>query len=236
MEQQQLLNLVNQKVHWDEQAPATLNTPLPFLKCPSQEPMEWTDVGTITFGTTLLRCHYMANMGAKPATCPPIPPLTYPDNTYTMLKCTQAPDTDGGMATNGILYFESEVAFKDIGDGSSNTIMFGEVSWDAGLNMTWISANDRVGEPPLYEPVWNIWLYNAKNVAHPINTAKFADEWDLRPAQYALHDVSFGSRHPGGCHILMADASASFLQENVDLKLVLKPMASRDSEDVYQRP
>jgi prepilin-type N-terminal cleavage/methylation domain-containing protein/prepilin-type processing-associated H-X9-DG protein len=239
MEQQQVMNLVDQEVHWDSQPLTTLMTPLPFLKCPSQEPLEWTDINAEgQVGIVPLRCHYMAIMGAKPDPCPnPLSPVgTFPDSTYTMRRCVVTPDSDGGMAINGVLFFESKISIKDIGDGSSNTIMYGEVSWDAGLNMTWIAANDRVGPPPLNEPTWDIWMYNAKNVTHPINTVKFADEWALRPSQFTLHDVSLGSRHPGGCHILMADASASFVPESVDVKGVLKPMASRDSEDVYQRP
>jgi prepilin-type N-terminal cleavage/methylation domain-containing protein/prepilin-type processing-associated H-X9-DG protein len=238
MEQQSVLNLVDQKVHWRQQTNATKDTTLTFLKCPSQEPLEYTDVAVSgRFADTLLRCHYMANMGAKPSTCPNprAPNLPYPDNTYTIENCTQAPDIEGGMCTNGPLYFESKVAFKDITDGSSNTILFGELSWDAGLHMTWLCGND-LADPVNPLTAWPIWIYNAKNVAHPLNTARFADTWEDRPAAYSLHDVSFGSKHTGGCHVLMADGSARFLQENIDLAGVLKPMASRQSEEVYDYP
>jgi prepilin-type N-terminal cleavage/methylation domain-containing protein/prepilin-type processing-associated H-X9-DG protein len=237
MENQAVLNLVNQAVHWRQQSNATKNTPLPFLKCPSQEVLEYTDIAVSgQYRDSDLRCHYMANMGAKPSTCanPRTPDLPYPENTYTMNNCTQNPDTDGGFATNGPLYFESEVSFKDISDGSTNTLLYGELSWDAGLNMTWLCGNDLADQQnPLTE--WSIWIYNAKNVAQPLNTASFIRTWEDRPAPYALHDTSLGSRHPGGCHILMADGSASFLQENVDLG-VLKAMASRDSEEVFTKP
>ncbi len=239
MEQQSVLNLVNQDVHWREQSNQTKDTPLPFLKCPSQEVLEYTDIAVSgRFGDTPLRCHYMANMGAKPTTCGrggDTSTLPYPENTYTINKCTQAPDTDGGMCTNGPLYFESEVSFKDVTDGSTHTILYGELAWDAGLHMTWLCGNDLAHqENPLTE--WAIWIYNAKNIAYPLNTAKFAATWDDRPAAYSLHDVSFGSKHPGGCHVLMADGSGHFLQETVDLAGVLKPMASRQSEEVYNPP
>jgi prepilin-type N-terminal cleavage/methylation domain-containing protein len=247
MEQQQLLNLVNQKVHWRDQTQAVKETPLPFLKCPSQDPMEFTDVlasGPAGFRDTPLRCHFMANMGAKPSICPsPLGGSTYPENTYTMLNCTQNPDTDGGMATNGLLYVESKVSFNDITDGSSNTLLYGEVSWNIGIQMTWLAANDPgVSSMTLAEikalPVERIsvWTYNAKNMAQPMSTAPYIPTWDDRPSPFALHDTSYGSKHVGGCHMLMGDGSAGFWQENVDLKGVLKPMASRASEDVYQKP
>ena len=76
---------------------------------------------------------------------------------------------------------------------------------------------------------------NLQYQAQPLNTAPFIRTWEDRPAPYALHDTSLGSKHPGGCHILMADGSASFLQENVDLAGVLKAMASRDSEEVFAK-
>jgi prepilin-type N-terminal cleavage/methylation domain-containing protein/prepilin-type processing-associated H-X9-DG protein len=237
MEGQNLLNLVDQTRHWRDQSVATKNTPLPFLKCPSQEPMQFTDVAVSgVFTDSLLRCHYMANMGAKSSQCPNAKvTLPYPEGTYTMENCTQDPDTEGGMAINGLLYFESKVSFKDVTDGTSNTFMYGELSWDAGLDMTWLCGNDIVdGENPL--TAWEPWIYNAKNMAQPINSAPYITTWDNRPSPFALHDVSYGSRHPGGCHMLMADASAHFIQEATDLKGVLKPMASRASEEVFALP
>jgi prepilin-type processing-associated H-X9-DG protein len=134
------------------------------------------------------------------------------------------------MCTNGPLYFESKVSFKDITDGSTNTILYGELSWDAGLDMTWLCGNDIV-DPNNPLTTWAPWIYNAKNVAQPINSAPYIPTWADRPSAFALHDVSFGSRHPGGCHILMADASGHFLRSDVDLVGVLKPLASRTSEE-----
>ncbi len=143
------------------------------------------------------------------------------------------------MATNGVLYVNSKVSAKDITDGTANTIMFGELSWDAGLDMTWLCGNDvdfLAGQLNVPIERYMVWTYNAKNVSQPINSAPYIPTWEERPSPYALHDVSFGSRHPGGCHVLMSDGSSHFLQENVDLAGVLKPMATRASEDLYVMP
>jgi prepilin-type processing-associated H-X9-DG protein len=45
-----------------------------------------------------------------------------------------------------------------------------------------------------------------------------------------------GSQHPGGCNVLLADASVRFLTRTVDLNLVLKPLASRGGGEVVTLP
>jgi prepilin-type processing-associated H-X9-DG protein len=50
-----------------------------------------------------------------------------------------------------------------------------------------------------------------------------------------IHDTSLGSKHPGGCNILMADGSVHFVSEAIELA-TLKAMASRASEEVFQSP
>jgi prepilin-type processing-associated H-X9-DG protein len=94
--------------------------------------------------------------------------------------------------------------------------------------MTWISADD----------FWiaYVWSFNSKNIAQPINSAPFVETWDDQPGPFAIHDVSLGSNHPGGCHVLMADGSTHFLREEIDLEGVYKPMASRESGDFYTSP
>jgi prepilin-type processing-associated H-X9-DG protein len=44
--------------------------------------------------------------------------------------------------------------------------------------------------------------------------------------------VSLGSKHPGGCHVLMCDGSATFVSETIELAM-LKAMASRASDEVF---
>jgi prepilin-type N-terminal cleavage/methylation domain-containing protein/prepilin-type processing-associated H-X9-DG protein len=234
MEDEAVVNLVDQSVHWRGQTIDVKTRPLPFLKCPSQDQMEHTDIlASGRFEDSNLRCHYFAIFGAKPENCPSPGgrPLPLPDNTYTMITCavpgTGLPNNSGGIASNGVLYWESDLPFKRITDGLSHTMMYGECSWDAGINMTWLAASD------FATPTNNVWIFNGKNVTFPINSAAYPATWALQSqATVNYHDVSLGSKHPGGCHVLMCDGSATFVSETIELAM-LKAMASRASDEVF---
>ncbi len=238
MEDKAVFDLVDQTKHWDAQTPEVKRTPLPFLKCPSQEPVEMTDVLFTSPAPEYcepspLRCHYFAIYGAKPVCRGGGPVDDYPDNTYTIDFCSSSPTSDGGTATNGAFQFEHDVSFGKITDGTSKTMLYGELSWDAGFHLTWLAANDRVNYPTQYG-----WIYNGKNIANPINSAAYTPTWrehDLGEGTTPLHDVSLGSKHPGGCHILMCDGSVHFVSEDIELA-TLKAMASRASEEIYESP
>ena len=238
MEDQAKLDLVDVTKHWEFQTDEVKRTPLPFLKCPSQNPVEETDVLFTSPGPNFtepsnLRCHYFAIYGAKGECRGGGPIDEYPDSTYEIFLCSSDPVTDGGTALNGAFQFERDVPFSKITDGTSKTMMYGELSWDAGFHLTWLAANDQVNYPD-----WYGWIYNGKNVYNPINSAAYTPTWkehDAGEGTVPLHDVSLGSNHPGGCHLLMCDGSAHFVNEDIELA-TLKAMASRASEEVYVSP
>jgi len=239
MEDEAVVNLVDQSKHWRNQTLEVKRTPLPFLKCPSQEAVEWTDelvsATSPPWGAdSTLRNHYFAIFGAKPSESGrggSIENLDYPENTYTIDHWTIDPTQAGGRATNGTLYFESNIPFRRIVDGTSKTMLYGEVSWDAGINMTWLASEDLFNET-------NLWIFNGKQIMYPINSEAFPRTWeefDSGQVTVCYHDVSLGSKHPGGCHVLMCDGSTHFLSEDIELA-TLKAMASRTSEEVFPSP
>jgi prepilin-type N-terminal cleavage/methylation domain-containing protein/prepilin-type processing-associated H-X9-DG protein len=240
MEDEAVANLVDQSVHWRGQTIQVKTLALPFFKCPSQEPTEHTDIlASGRFEDSPLRCHYFAVFGAKPDSCgrgtgpDALESLPYPQNTYEMITCSAAgsglPNNNGGIASNGVMYWESDLPFKRITDGLSYTMLYGECSWDAGINMTWLAASD------FATPASNVWIFNGKNITFPINSAAYPPSWALQSqASVNYHDVSLGSKHPSGCHILMCDGSANFVSESIELA-TLKAMASRASDEVFDR-
>jgi len=113
--------------------------------------------------------------------------------------------------------------------------MYGESSFTTGIQFPWIVGSVSWSNNP---SSGYGWVHNAKNIYHPINSKPFmkdpdSPDWD---PIVNVTNVSLGSNHPGGTNVLMADGSASFLSENVDLKGVYRPMASRASEEIYESP
>lgn len=135
------------------------------------------------------------------------------------------------MAASGVLYLDSDLPFARITDGLSHTMMYGELSWDAGINFPWLAANENRGMVAQGD-----WIYNGKNIAYTINTFSlpFARTWgdQHNGTVYANYmNVSLGSKHPGGCILLMCDGSATFASDTMELD-VLKSLASRASGEV----
>jgi prepilin-type N-terminal cleavage/methylation domain-containing protein len=221
--------------HWSVEPNKTLlySTAVPSFRCPSTSDQEPTYTDPPTSNTTteqsFLRSHYMAVMGAKHA-CPNTA-TTYPESTYTMASRPNKPPScasGGGSASNGVMYPFSKIQMKDVADGSTYTLMIGEISWRVGPQRIWAVGSASLTIPENYN-------YTAKNVAHPLNTAFRADtDAGEPPSGYDNNDLSFGSPHQGGAHFAICDGSVQFLREEIDFKGVLQPMASRKSGESVQ--
>ncbi len=256
--------------------PSVLRTPLPFLRCPSGANVEITNIGynPTTQETTALRSHYVGILGALPGpvkTPPPAgiseaPPFDgciapgggrgggnwdWPYNTYWQFACSRAGSgwTSGSTAINGVILCGFKMKTSGITDGTSKTMMFGEMSWSVGPLQPWLvgstttTGSDNYGE--LIRAANGV-SHNVKNIRWEFRRKKYGDEDGTVPpasvaddpaSDYApLTETSLGSNHPGGTHVCMSDGSATFLREDVDVEKVLLPMASRNSEDIYESP
>jgi prepilin-type processing-associated H-X9-DG protein len=123
----------------------------------------------------------------------------------------------GKVANNGIIIRSEKVAPKRVTDGTSNTIMIGESAFgprDTDSNMRpWIVGS--VGD----------WIYNVRNMAHPINAA-----YRNGPKNPERSDVSCGSEHSGGAHFAFADGSVRFVSDSTEMR-VLYAVASRGADE-----
>jgi prepilin-type processing-associated H-X9-DG protein len=265
MENQDVINLVAQDYHWrDAQNQTALRTPLQFLRCPSGQLIEATymNLNPTVREDNNLRCHYVGNMGARPGPnkngtngsgCNPpgggrgSTGWTWPELTYTQHGCGTRAEGSGATAINGVIFPLSKIDLGDIADGTSHTIMYGEMSWDVGPQTPWLvgsTSRDGTSDSQLISSS-NGWVFNTKTVRWGINARKTREPDDSEiPSKIsdplngyvAMTEESFGSNHPGGANVGMSDGSAGFVRDDVDVEAVLRPMASRYSEDVFTSP
>lgn len=155
--------------------------------------------------------HYYGVMG---------PTGTNPQSGVAYKENTSGPH--GGFSREGMFNFGEGRKMRDILDGTSNTIVVGEISW-----------TDRNGNPTRYR-AWtrggqsNQFMAPAKNVAQQIN----ADYTAL------FNDMSFGSNHTGGAQFLFGDGTVSFISENVDYNLLLSTasIAGGEADSISSGP
>ena len=223
VEEASVRNLVDTDLSWDDpKNQAAAETPLPFLQCPTQGPVEmvYTNAtgGSGTLTESNLAVHYTAVMGAKRGDdCPQDPTEIY---TYDCSISTGA----SNAAINGIMYYDRKdkpctTRPKDVTDGLSKTFLLGEQSWDAGFHRAWIAG--RQGGI----------CYSGNNMRYTLNTAARKPPPNSSAIPVPANDTSFGSKHPGGAHFSCADGSVKFVSENTSIE-VLRAYASRAGEEI----
>lgn len=168
---------------------ALLQVLLPAYRCPSDTAPDLNTDRPTASGALLATANYMGSTG------------TWSGNRR-------------GTNANGVLYPDSRVRFRDITDGTSNTIAVGERAWhdvagtgkgSAGL---W-AGTTRESIPAL--PSDNLWSVMA--VSHlRMNSGLF----DAAPAQPGRPHTAFTSPHEGGGLFLICDGSVRFISENTD--------------------
>jgi prepilin-type N-terminal cleavage/methylation domain-containing protein len=108
--------------------------------------------------------------------------------------------------SNGVLYAGSKIKVKDITDGTSKTIMVGEskytiIAWAGSAKSDSAAVSTVLG-----------------STMEQVNLIEMSDSLIAGGvANYSMR--IYGSNHSGGCHFLMADASARFVSETIDLNV-----------------
>ncbi len=123
----------------------------------------------------------------------------------------------GEYATDGVFHLRSELNFGSITDGTSNTIAFGEISYQKyGFYRAWTRG--------LY---WSngVALLSEKNHTWPINVAKKGT------FTMTFNNGGYGSEHSGGCMMGLMDGSVRFVSEGIEMT-AYRAAASRASGEV----
>ena len=144
--------------------------------------------------------------------------LSYRGNTGTS-PATSAPA--GSPTTNGILYRDSSVSFRDIRDGESNTICFGESMFgywgDGNSGLTRLADDDNNNSPD--------WGPDGANPsANPSTMDTYLN------AMPAGHFFGFGAWHRDTVNFALCDASVKSVSKTTDFR-IMKAMCTRDGSE-----
>jgi prepilin-type N-terminal cleavage/methylation domain-containing protein len=122
--------------------------------------------------------------------------------------------THGGFSTHGIMQCDGKVRAAQVTDGTSNTFLFGELSWTSQTVGTRYRS-------------WVRGCFDAHNASNPTRNVNSS----INTLAIGLfNDIAFGSMHPSGCNFSLADASTRFISQNISLG-IYKATASRDGDE-----
>ncbi len=169
-----------------------------------------------------------------------------------------AADTNPSELNQGVFYFLSRTKTQDVTDGLSNTAFFSEKIRGNGnpdpksdlytmVNQTSLAATYTTCQstnPASQLPLTSKWgaswvmgencctLYN--HVATPGSFSCAGIPFPGSMTNMAMQ-VSASSRHPGGVHVMMGDASVHFASNNIDIG-VWRAMGTRNGKEVFSAP
>lgn len=141
--------------------------------------------------------------------------------------------------TDGLFYYGSQTRFRDILDGTSNTVVFSETLLGNGLTsstppvqdhemVAWIghSFNTNPDVEALTQgPVWSWYGYRGYSwILGKAYASTFSTYLPPNPKHPDVTQLSYGwfaarSHHSGGVNVSLADGSVRFVTESVDLDL-----------------
>jgi prepilin-type N-terminal cleavage/methylation domain-containing protein len=200
---------------------------VPTLYCPSgPDALKYRDTNNTTPATSAniaVTTHYYGVMGPGPAvgyisseTDIDSHPITYGGVTYTYRRGDRP--GNGAWSGNGILsHYRDDgnsistkrvVRMSDITDGTTNTLMLGEISRFMPNNYcsptshsyrTWIRGNLSGSGA-------------TKNISYPINFMYYNCSTNF-------NEISMMSNHPGGAQFALGDASVRFISQTIDFNV-----------------
>lgn len=194
------------------------NTVLPIFKCPSDPAASWSEPS----------CNYMGVQGG---------------GTEAEAECRSGSALNHRLRfATGILHTNSRVTAGGIRDGLSNVFLVGESRW-------WSYRATNVGWPNWF--AWSSANRTADTAGHPLVLAAATDPINNPVVDYdsskpwvdssggftntlylGTHTRSFGSRHPGGCHMAMADGSVHFIADAIAIDIYRQLANRRDGRPV----
>lgn len=129
----------------------------------------------------------------------------------TYAGCYNSQEAPINVDNNGVLFLNSRIRYSEILDGSTQTILLGELIPE-NKDLSWASGTRAT-------------LRNTSGITAGSNWNPNAAD-DLDPLEVG----GFGSFHPGGAVFTFADGSTTFLSQNIDPELFRKLGNRADGE------
>jgi len=216
--------------------------PVPTFFCPSNS-RRIVDIGCIDGGNRYAS-HYYGIAGAI-GNDPFGRPYTFDDQQRKEYTHAIRPGRAflGPFANTGTVIIGGEVSLCSITDGTSNTFLFGEISWaNYGAHYNWVRGTVISNRQQFTA------LASSKGIAHnfPINAGKHNEMLQIEIAgeiydnvpvrgQGAGHGVGgFGSNHVGGANFARADGSVHFYSETTETTLLMYMSTRNGKETISQ--
>ena len=224
------------------------NSRIPFYLCPSNGKAE-ADIQPTFDDNGTTKTKYTTHYYGVPGALGIIPGTT--NSYYSVANTMAAYSAMGGRvvvgphADNGVIIINGRLTLGSITDGTSNTFLIGEISWnDFGGHYEWSrgSVNSAAGVP----------MVSAKGIAYDwaLNYGKNKETTDTLEKTFLLPNGTpdtqkypvkgqntagcgvggFGSNHPGGCFFAFCDGSVRYVNETISSDALLG-QASRDGSE-----
>ncbi|MCC9642843.1 DUF1559 domain-containing protein [Rhodopirellula sp. JC740] len=232
---------------WSPANEAGISATLPFFLCPSaaggDAPFRvQNETGgqlqingrTIELGRT----HYVASHGQESCwgECGSAATGVVFTNIYTSETKTITIDGDAGRVADGPFYRNSKTRFRDVLDGTSNTIFFGEHTSTLS-DKTWVGVVPGAFTHPRFESPENgpdaaatLTLVHAGPSGGELDITGFPI---IHPVNFPTYHVGqMVSDHPGGGFVCLGDGSVRFITDFVDLYVWAEMSSMNEGETI----
>jgi prepilin-type N-terminal cleavage/methylation domain-containing protein/prepilin-type processing-associated H-X9-DG protein len=197
------------------------NFKVPIYYCPSGATLQSGNGSETADGKRNETTHYYGLMG--PSTRKDPSTLVVAGKTYSYR--VGSPTSNSAYACNGSLcqYRDSPgsittnyiVRLTDLSDGTSNTLVVGEMS----MNIPGGKSNG-----------YRAWTRGNSGGSGATKNVTYAMNSTFYNGSNNFNDLSMGSNHTGGCNFLQGDGSVRFLRQSIDLTMYKASVSIHDGE------
>ncbi|SMP45880.1 prepilin-type N-terminal cleavage/methylation domain-containing protein [Neorhodopirellula lusitana] len=184
------------------------------------------------------RSHYVASHGQESCwgECGSVATGEVFTNIYTSATKIVPIDGDAGRVADGPFFRNSKSRFRDVLDGLSNTIFFGEHS-SALSDKTWVGVVPGAFTHPRFESPEN--GSDAAATLTLVHAGPSGGELDITGSPI-IHPMNFPtyhvgqmfSEHPGGGYVCLGDGSVQFVSNFIDLVLWAEMSSMDEGEKI----